>query len=175
MKELIFIVIVLTIIASCNKKEPIIDNSPYWGEMSVSKNISNWVGKPYAVNTINGINGLSIIIDSVDIFNILRESISFTKIPLMLGKYQIFDIVPQANDSIPGAIYGIWEDDILTGIYKVLESDSSSFVALTSFDSLSKEVKGTFDLTFISVRKPHPSYPDTVRFRDGVFHTKLIR
>jgi hypothetical protein len=173
MKIAIYLVLTFTAIVSCHKKEPFIDNSPYWGELSLLKNNMKWVGKPFAEKDL--LKGFGLELDSLDIFGVRRESISFTKIPYKTGTFALNNTIPQNDDSLIGAGYFIVDDDVSLGNYLVLESDSSSFITITSYDSLSNEIKGTFDATFIVEQKPDASYPDTVRFRNGVFHTKLIR
>ena len=79
----------------------------------------------------------------------------------------------QVNDSLVGASFSYWEADLALGYYTVLESDSSSFVTLTSYDPVTKELRGTFDITFIVAHRPYAGAPDTLRVRNGVFHTRV--
>jgi hypothetical protein len=66
------------------------------------------------------------------------------------------------------------DHDVIYGQYRILESDSSSFVTLISFDSITGEVRGTFDLTFLVEHRPFPGAPDTLRLRNGQFYTRLV-
>lgn len=102
------------------------------------------------------------------------EIFSIVKIPFIPGTYQVYNTLIQTNDSIAGALFGYIDYDEFKGNYTILESDSSSFVTLESYDTITKEIKGRFDLTFIKDIKPYPEASDTIRFRDGYFHTKII-
>lgn len=163
------------LIASCGKEyqEPTI--SPYWGEVTVEKNDVLWKGKPYAAVNKKFSDRLDIIIDSLDENGLVWEALSFYKVPSRSGTYRIFDTTSQEQDSLVGSRFYYVEVDILYGVYIVLEADSSSFITLTSYDTVSKEVKGTFDVTFIKGVKPYPDAPDTIRLRNGNFHTKVIK
>jgi hypothetical protein len=70
----------------------------------------------------------------------------------------------------------MWDADQPLGGYHILESDSSTnVVSLTAYDTLSKEIKGTFNLSFIVSGRPYPSYPDTIRLKNGQFSGKIIK
>ena len=103
------------------------------------------------------------------------ESIEIHKIPFSSGTYPIVNTIPQDDDGLVGA--GFWhvDQDVIYSSYKILESDSSSFVTLTSYDTISQEIRGHFDLTFIKDQaNPEFDFPDTIRFRNGAFHTKVF-
>ncbi len=163
----------LLCLAACYRTPPPEDNSPYWGTTEAIKNGTPWVGEPFSFVNINHGKGLEIIIDSVYTSGFRKESLSFSKVPFQPGKSPLVNTFPQTDDGLAGAHYFILEDDIILGNYTVLESDSSSFITLTSYDSTSKELKGIFDITFIVDHRPNASYPDTIRFRNGRFHTRL--
>ena len=102
----------------------------------------------------------------------LKESLIILGIPPFLGTYKVNKLTAakDLNSSL-----SMWDADFPIGGYTLLESDSNTNrVTLTAYDTLSKEIKGTFNLTYIFVSKPFPNYPDTLRFRNGNFHGKLI-
>jgi len=52
-----------------------------------------------------------------------------------------------------------------------------NFLEITDYDSISGEIEGIFQLTFVRDPEyldynPDPSAPDTIRFTDGWFHTR---
>jgi hypothetical protein len=63
---------------------------------------------------------------------------------------------------------------VLTGDYGIIEADSSSFVMIDSYDTVSREIKGWFDLLFTAIHKPSSDAPDTIRITKGVFHGKVL-
>ncbi|MDP1813484.1 MAG: hypothetical protein Q8K92_03465 [Leadbetterella sp.] len=173
MKYILALIPILALIFSgCDKTDPPVDNSPYWGTCSAIVNGENWEGDPVAGVNINHGNGVDLIIDSLDKYGIKRSVLGIMKVPLKIGTYPIVVTTPQVNDGKVGAINAPLEDDIVLGYYKVLELDSSSYITLTSYDSVSNEISGIFDITFLK-EQGGSLYPDTLRFRDGQFHTKV--
>lgn len=166
----------LILLTSCEKESQTSEQEgPWWGEAAAEKNGNPWEGNPYAVTSKNFPDRLDIFLDSLDGNNLPREALSFYEVPLVSGTYPVLDAPPQVKDSLVRSKFYYLEVDILYGVYKILEADSSSFITITSYDSVSKEVKGTFDVTFITEIKPYSSAPDTIRMRNGAFHTKVIK
>lgn len=174
MKYPLLLLIALILFISCKKNpNPVEEPSKFWGEASATINGTPWAAQPIAwVNLIYKNNWL-FSIASFDQAGILRESLSVIKVPFTPGTYPIVNSDPQINDSLVGADFTYWEADLALGLYKVLESDSSSFVTVDSYDSTTKELRGKFDITFIVAHRPYPGAPDTLRVRNGVFHTKV--
>ena len=175
MKHILFLIIATILLFSCKKDPtPIVEPSPYWGESSATINGVPWAAQPTAfVNLIYG-NNWHIIMNYFDQNNILREGLNLIKVPFKVGTYPVVNGDAQLNDSLLGADFTYWIDDQTDGYYTVLESDSSSFVSLTSYDTTTKELRGTFTITFIAVHKPpYPGATDTLRVRNGVFHTRV--
>ena len=164
----------LIYLTACDKTQlPTKEELGYWGTITATKNNMAWVGAPISLININHGKGFEIVGDSLDKYGTRREALGFTKVPSQTGTYPLVNTIPQTDDGLVGASYFILDDDVTLGNYKVLVSDSSSFITLISFDSISKELKGTFDITLIVDHRPYASYPDTIRFRNGQFHTRL--
>ena len=111
-----------------------------------------------------------------------RESIGISSIPVKRGKF-IFpteaDItLPTCSPVLIAAIFLFEADgDAIAGIYTRLPNVESS-VTISSYDTISGDVRGTFDITFLKHYKTpgyYNNYPDTVRFNGGQFHTKWIK
>ncbi|MDX1913760.1 MAG: hypothetical protein SFV22_19850 [Saprospiraceae bacterium] len=164
------------LLSSCDKTYPLptIEELGYWGSASAIRNNMSWTGAPISVAIDNDYQGkgFQISIDSLDKYGIPQESLTFSKVPFQPGKSYLFDTYQQTDDGLVGAHYFILDDDVLIGSYKVVE-DSTSFITLTSYDSTSRELKGIFEATFVVEHRPDPTYPDTIRFRNGHFHTRL--
>lgn len=167
--------LLLTLFSCQKKSEPPIDDSPYWGFATALKNGQPWHAEPYAFVNINHGNGLNVGITVLDNHGLRREKIELSKVPFAPATSPVINTPPQIDDDKVGAVFLYLDEDVILGYYEILEADSSSFVTLISYDTLSKEVRGTFDLTFIAVHKPTPDAPDTLRLRDGVFHTRVIK
>ena len=174
MKRILFLFLIATVFISCKKDPaPVVEPSPFWGEAAATINGKAWAAQPTAwVNPVHK-NNWYIEIDSFDRFNILREGLNLKKIPFIPGTYPVVNTDSQVNDSLVGASFSYWEGDLGLGYYTVLESDSSSFVTLESYDPITKELRGRFDLTFIVAHRPYAGAPDTLRVRNGRFHTKV--
>lgn len=174
-KIFIFIYLAIFLISCAKDPQVSIPDGPWWGEASVQKNGGLWIGKPYAVVAKKFSDKIVINIDSLNNYYLRSKQLYFFNIPILPGIYPIFDNIYQEEDSSVVSKYMYVDVDVLYGTYKVLESDSSSFITITSYDSVSKELKGTFDVTFVKEISPGPNAPDTIRFRNGVFHTKVIK
>ncbi|MBX2889997.1 MAG: hypothetical protein KF734_03655 [Saprospiraceae bacterium] len=176
MKTLCTLACFLILFFSC-KKEPLPSEpqGPWWGDAAASKDNIIWEARPYAVVSKNFPDRVSILIDSLDRNNFLRERLSFYRVPPIKGTYPVLDAPPGVEDSLVRSKFFYVDVDILYGVYKILEADSSSFITVTSYDTVSKELKGTFDVTFITEIKPYAGAPDTIRLRNGSFHTKVIK
>ena len=168
-----FALISLFLACGKNQEKPSLPEN-YWGEASAERN-----GKPWATNPvcwINIVNKTNVIIELDSFINnyYLKESLIIFDIPPFLGTYKVNKLTAakDLNSSL-----SMWDADLSIGGYTLLESDSNTNrVTLTSYDTLSKEIKGTFNLTYIVVPPgPYPDYPDTIRFRNGKFHGKLIK
>ncbi len=110
--------------------------------------------------------------------NYLREQFGIGQIPLKVGKYLLTDNdIRKDCDTLPGAGLTLSEGDAGVGDYLRLQSVESS-ITVTSYDSISGDVRGTFDVTFIKMNKAsefYKNYTDTVRFNGGQFHTRWIK
>ncbi len=174
MKYMMFLIGAISLFFSCKKDPaPVEEPSEYWGIALATINGKAWAAWPTARLNLIYKNNWLIEIDSYDQFNILREGLTLRKIPFLPGTYPIVNSDSQVNDSLVGADFSYWEGDLGLGLYTVLESDSSSFVTLASYDPVTKELRGIFDITFIVAHRPYAGAPDTLRVRNGVFHTRV--
>lgn len=165
-------------IISCNKNEPPInDVSYYWGEVVALKNGEQWRASPYAFfnANFNRKDIVNLTFHHLDKSNIVRESCSLYKIPLKVGTYAVFDTPINKIDTLSGGNYFYSDADVLSGSYNILTSDSLSFVTISYIDTVSKEIKGDFNLIFIFANKPYANAPDTIRLTNGKFNTKIIQ
>lgn len=177
MKPIYFTLFILFVCIACSDDDmPIIEEPlPYWGEITGLKNGKTWSASPYAtINTTSEIgNWLHIVVLLFDESGIIREAVDFVKIPLEPNIYRVFADIHE-DDGKVGALYSIYEADLPLADYLPLEPDSTNFITLEEYDETSGEVKGTFDITFVVDWKSSlVDEPDTIRFTNGVFHTRV--
>ena len=189
MKKIACVAIVL-LFSGCKKEaEP----SPFWGTVSVVLNGQAWIPPGWGVQIAGSktlwINSLNEPPCNPDVVNFeihkqnpdgyLREQIAVGKIPPIIGTYPV-EVMRNCNVSTAvGANYSLLgaDGDVLMDSYKVLESENN-FVEVTSYHASTGEIKGNFNITFVfntgfDRRKDVQSIPDTVRFTNGQFHTRI--
>ncbi len=117
-----------------------------------------------------------------DLYN--REAFGFDGVKLdNLNQQKIF-LLDRGDVSLPFnpekvmSSFGTLSDDgdVLCHTYDVLEVDSlNNWVKITKYNPQTKDISGEFSVTYIKTRECATfSYPDTIRIRNGVFHTKII-
>lgn len=161
---------------SCKEEIPPAEEAHvYWGTINVEKNGTTWVASPSVSIHSKLRDRLNLSFTSFDMYGFKNEKCSIFKVPSYPGTYVLQNTSIQENDSLIGSNYFFVDYDLILGYYNVLEADSSNFVTVLSYDTLSKEVKGTFDITFIVAQRPYAGAPDTIRLHNGVFHTKVLK
>lgn len=179
MKSIYFLFLSLFFFISCGDDDlmpPVEEEpSPYWGEISALKNGEPWTASIYAtINDTHGAeNWLHLIVSLFDETDIPREGLSFVKIPIGTGTYPVFFADIQEDDGKAGALHSILDFDVLLAAYYPIERDSTNVITISEYDEASGEVKGAFEVIFVVDWKSESSFPDTVRFTNGVFHTRI--
>jgi hypothetical protein len=107
----------------------------------------------------------------------LQEKIYISGLPYnKTGKIPLTYRPPHSDcDSIPTAAFFMSEVDVTIGNYVLLRK-SDSFINVESYNAQTKEVKGTFDVTFVedgTSIKSRNIYPDTIRFNGAKFTAKI--
>ena len=94
--------------------------------------------------------------------------------PNKIGKFPLLYrnvVVGNPCDSVPEASFGLSYQDLGIASYVILNK-SDSYINIESFNASTKEVKGTFDITFVANGTSAESrmiYPDTIRFSGAKF------
>jgi hypothetical protein len=116
----------------------------------------------------------------------LKESIGIQKIykrTTLPQRIYKFNYHADRIEKLSSGYYTLRDDgDVLCDIYNVYEPDSlQNDIVITYFNQLTNEIKGTFQATYlidsglvVNGSKCRPSAPDTIRIRNGAFHTKLF-
>jgi len=159
---------------------------PSWGYLTADMNGKDW-SKTYenAYQTVQGWHSDDNVADTyvimADLYNpygARRQELYFQNIPLQKGRYTILKNIPYENKYdrfVYGSLYTLVSDGDVSGdTYDVLDTEES-FFQIDEIITKTREVKGTFQVTFV-IRKPHydTALPDTLRFVNGKFHTKIM-
>ncbi len=110
----------------------------------------------------------------------LREQINISGIPYnKTGNIpiQYTDYNYNPCDNITTATFAISgsDGDVLIGNYVTLKK-SNSFINIETYDANTKEIKGTFDITFVAdgtSERTRAIYPDTIRFDKAKFTVRI--
>ena len=170
--NLIFLLFLIFTI-SCVKQRGIIQE--YWGEASASKNNTEWNSFPSGrINSIH--NKLSVSCNTYSDEGYHREDLLLFKIPLSEGTYKVEKTRSREEDGKTGAIFFTSTDDgdVTGDIYDISESDSTSTISITKIEG--EEIWGTFDLIlYRDTTRAYKGNPDILEFRNGMFHTKILK
>ena len=176
MKNLVLLLAVLVSFQSC-KDDPSFIPDIYWGEVSALKNGQPWKGLIYAQP--NKPYGFFVRIDVFKNQEFHREALTIFKIPYDIQKNTIDTIRFEIDTALTGASYATLVDDgdVLGDGFKVYEGETENYITVTSYNEETGEVGGEFEVTFVfsepGGNRSDPSAPDTIRFTNGQFHTKV--
>ena len=109
-------------------------------------NDNPWLVDAVAALNINHGNGFELFMDSLVSNFLIAQRLSLSKIPYIPGTYPVINTRPQIDDGKVGAFFCYTEHDAIISCYDILESDSSSFVTLESYNESTREVKGRFEI-----------------------------
>ncbi len=124
-------------------------------------------------------NEMNILAFSFDLFQNVREQISFQKLRPEVGTFRIVDrskLSIQSDEIIGTFSTKLSDGDVLGGIYKVI-NEEESFLLLDNVDLENDIVEGRFQMSLVKVDDPDPSigFPDTVRITRGIFRADIRR
>ncbi len=172
----------LILLFTCNKDDdgnPYYWNRDYWGEATALKNGEQWNALIYGHRrSVPTHIGASFSIDVYDVFGDVgfwRQALSFFRVPLEKGTYNLVKSVAQDSLESPGAnyIFILQDGDVAGDLFTILESEEN-YIEVLSFDD--DEIAAGFQVTFVRYNLEtisNPEVPDTIRFTNGYFHTRL--
>ncbi len=194
MKRLLLILVLfISLLGSCKKKEILIDYSVtgYTGQIQgLLLNGAPWVPVAGATALFTGIidkpsqscnyaNGrIQLETSTPRPDPIYSDVLEIFGIPLKPGKYFMTGpVVYSPCDSVPDArlLSSVGGDAELDDFERVPGVENS--VTIISYDTLTGDVKGTFDITLANTRKSNDlnHYPNILHFSGGQFQTKWIK
>jgi len=168
------------------QNDGVIPKWPHWGQMGAKLNGQRWKYSGWT-NRISAVNAessqppcpdLYVYIAFFDKRGNMRQGMSFTNLPRQKQTLPVTSYPESCQtDSIGGFFNATIADDVLGDVYKVLKTENN-YLGIESFDSDSKELKGWFQITFVladPIANRSSDLPDTLRFTEGRFHTKIVR
>lgn len=166
------------VLVSCrSEEEPSLISGYYWGEASAFKNSEKWLPLVIGVSSYDDDGSFSISLNDT-LYNqgLWIESLFISSLTAEVGRFEIHLSSDESNKvDLLTASFITRLDDVLGDVYEVDES-ATNFVEILTYDSLSKEVSGRFEVTFILSDDNEWTLdsPDTIRFTGGVFHTRIL-
>lgn len=189
---------VLVLSHGCIVVDAILENSgplprlPNWGYLTADMNGSDW-SKTYknayqvthgAISYLDKPQGVFYSISSMlytaEGYN--RQEMLFQNIPFspQTGRHRVVSCNAYAScksSNKPNvALFELLSDGDVSGdCFNTVDSEDN-YIQIDSYNAERKEIKGHFQLTLANARIPRSSkaLPDTLRFRNGRFHTKII-
>lgn len=119
---------------------------------------------------------VSIYFGFLDSQNAIRASLSWKKLSVDTGRFTIGEANNSGNDhpEVTASFHTIVGGDVSGKSYKVLPS-ADNYFTLDSYDENTKEMKGTFNVTFVvNSYGDERDFPDTLRLTEGRFQTRLL-
>ncbi len=189
---LVIVLLAGLMLPACRKNE---EPSPYWGTASAWFNGENWNELRGWKLQVSGATGapadlppcqpgiLHIVMEKSTSEGIRREVLSITKIPPAVGTYPVHIFKNCQENKLVGSGYSLVgaDGDVLLDSYRVLETEDN-WVEVTDYNANTGEIRGNFQIAFVhggaydvvKREKVVTSFPDTVRFTNGQFHTRVI-
>lgn len=190
---------IATLSVGCKLANELIDNVgplprlPNWGYLTAEMNGADWA-KTYK-NAYQVTHGATSYIDEPKgvfyaLISILhtsegydRQHLIFQNIPFspQTGRHKLVSCNPyagcKASDKPKVALFELLSDGDVVGDFFYTVDSEDNYIQIDSYNAETKEIKGSFQLTLANARKPRSSdaLPDTLRFRNGRFYTKIIR
>ncbi len=193
MKKKHFLYFILFFLFSCKKESNTLVSKYWWGEVTgVTLNGSSWpsqkdwnikiAGRKFDTTANCNFRAGSVLIATYQGNDLWRETIGIGAIPLKVGKFIFTNNDPINN--LPGTcllgatlFLSTADGDADVGDY-VSTTGIESSVTISSYDTITSEVRGSFDITFVKKYRSsdyYTNYTDTVRFNNGQFHTRWIK
>lgn len=173
MKYLTYLLL-LVFFLSCNKDfKPNFEN----GKVEALKDGIEWEGQARGGENNQGY-GIDMYYDIFSSEGILRQRLSFSRIPKTKGTYALYNTFDQNIGTKSASNYStvVSDGDVTGDLYLILEDENKSFITVDSYDENSRWFRGTFQATYYidpSRIKYDPNALDTIRFKMGNFEVKL--
>lgn len=180
MKKAVIISCFLIFIFATCKKDPLEEKYFGYAKAELNGTVVNF-NKVHGALFYNSEDSPSVSLERWDGL-VLKESITIMKmfkVTNIAQRIHKYDYTVARLVKLSSA-YDTFRDDGDVGCdkYNVYEPDSlQNYITITSFNSQTKEIKGTFQATYLidqSRPKCRTTAPDTIRIRNGEFYTKIF-
>lgn len=160
------------------KKDP--NKNLYFGTASAKFNGQSWtagkVGCGIGITCPKGKLTFAFYVYNQQGF--LREKLVFQAIPVGTGVYTLNPANfndPLCKDTVPYSSYFTHQDDgdVSLDSYNAIPSLNNYF-AIEDYNERTKELRGSFAVTFKIFTRQAPNSPDTIRVSNGSFNTKIL-
>jgi hypothetical protein len=171
MKNIVFFTAILFFI-SCQKDDDISTS----GEAFATSNGKAWEGSPYAsAAPAYPEDHIGIVAELFNEHGLLREEISFHRIPLEKNRYDLGRIYnPHTYPYVGAAFFTLLDDgDVLGDIYLLDTLATGNYFEVLSYSENQKEIEVKFAATFLLDKRANADAPDTLKFEDGYIKTKV--
>ncbi len=184
MKKLTHLIVVFTLsvacLLSCKDKsldevdENNLPNNTYWGTANAVVNGETHICKS-AASLFNSTGKINLTLAFDVIPDYLRHKINIRNLPAKVGDYALADYVPLWDEQPESVFFGWYSQDAVISFYHQMQ-DSTFLLKVTKLDTVANEISGTYSGVFVTdLPGPENPAPDTVRFEQGVFSTKIGR
>ena len=174
-----YIFTVIVIISACNKNNA---SPEYYGTASMTVNGVNWQSDKvrclnlYPDSCFDNKISLALLKFSSDGY--LREEFYFSKILPGISWQKIYpeNFGNYCNDTLDAAYNMITDDgDVILAAFTA-DSCCNNYLNVEKYNSATKELSGTFEVTFVLLSKAASAttIADTVRITNGKFSTKIL-
>ncbi len=190
---------IVMLLAGCKIVDAIIDTAgplprlPNWGYLTAEMNGVEWSttyknayqvthgSTTYADNPKGVFYALTSILYSPE--GCERQQLLFQNIPFSphTGRHKLVLCNPytgcESSDKPRVALFESLSDGDVAGDFFYTVDSEDNYIQIDSYNAKTQEIKGSFQLTLANARIPRSSnaLPDTLRFRNGRFHTRIIR
>ncbi len=178
MKQIIvssLLCVVYIFLSNCEKSANPYPDLPerYWGTATAILNGKEW--KADCVSYIDKENpghwSLSFSVFKNNYYAL--ENLSFYNLTAQADSSDVTKVITfKEKEGIRG-YYKLFDADLALGDYHILNGAKPNYFAVDSYDSVSREIKGRFEVTFLVNRRPEANAPDTLRFTEGKYHARL--
>jgi hypothetical protein len=174
--QIVLLLGVILLGARCKKEElsPFRKNS--WGNAKTEINGNIWTANVCKTNLNSTRDSVGIVLSNAN-NNQVFEWLGLGLLPLRVGVY------PFPSKSLWYGIFIRGDNDLICATYvNSINTDVlEDYVEITEYNEQSKEIKGRFSCNMLinpegsnAGTKCKPTDPDTLRIRNGVFHTKIL-
>ena len=164
---------VLLMFSSCG--DDFVIPNYYSGSISAELNGSDWTSLIHGHN-INNSNEYGLELANFNSQNIISEVLTFGPLPKDTGEF-----ILSSNFQNIHSLYNTLalDGDVVCDVYYLVDSANyQNILTISKFENNGQNIEGTFKLTFYHTSpddKCDNNAPDTIKFRNVVFQTRITR